>query len=173
MKHKPARLPLLLTFVRGAIGKEYVIKHYHYGIIRTKYPDMTRIVASTGQRNCRYLFKEAVKQAQQVMADPVQKAAWLKKVRQRHRLFNQLVKHFMLAGKKAAKKRQTIGAYLVQGCFKAGNNDIVKNEAMDPLPKVSPVAGPGIIYCSHHSFAGTGLLLAAPGQAIRFSLTCC
>ena len=52
MKRKPCRLPWLLTFVRGAIGKEYVIKHYRYGIIKTKYPDMTNIVASPGQRSC-------------------------------------------------------------------------------------------------------------------------
>ncbi len=118
MKRKPCKLPWLLTFVRGAIGKEYVIKHYRYGIIKTKYPDMTKIVASPGQRSCRDLFKTAVKRAQKTMDNPEQRAAWLKKVRQKHRLFNQLVKHFMLEAKKAAKKRETEGKYLIRSSFK-------------------------------------------------------
>lgn len=118
MKRKPGKLPWLLTFVRGAIGKEYVIKHYRYGIIKTKYPDMTRIVASPGQRSCRNLFKTAVKRAQKTMDNPEQRAAWLKKVRQKHRLFNQLVKHFMMEAKKAAKKRELEGKYLLRSCFK-------------------------------------------------------
>ena len=118
MKRKPCKLPWLLTFVRGAIGKEFVIKHYRYGIIKTKYPDMTRIVASPGQRSCRDLFKIAVKRAQKLMDNPEQRAAWLKKVKQKHRLFNQLVKHFMLEAKKAAKKRETEGKYLIRSSFK-------------------------------------------------------
>jgi hypothetical protein len=118
IKRKTSTLPLLLTYVRGAIGKEYVIKHYRYGIIKTKYPDMSRIVASEGQRSCRSLFRESVARAQKVMADPVQKAAWLKKVRQKHLVFNMIIKAFMLAEKKAAKKREMTGKYLVRSCFK-------------------------------------------------------
>lgn len=38
--------------VQGAIGKKYVIKHYKHGIVKTKYPDMTAIVASEKQRAC-------------------------------------------------------------------------------------------------------------------------
>jgi hypothetical protein len=118
MKRKHCKLPWLLTFVRGAIGKEYVIKHYRYGIIKTKYPDMTKIVASPGQRNCRDLFKAAVKHAQKVMRDPVQKAAWLKKARQKHLVFNLIIKDYMLAEKKAAKKREMQGKYIIRSCFK-------------------------------------------------------
>jgi hypothetical protein len=118
MKRKPCRLPWLLTFVRGAIGKEYVIKHYRYGIIKTKYPDMTKIVASPGQRNCRNLFKAAVKHAQKIMRDPVQKAAWLKRVRKKHLVFNMIIKAYMLAAKKRAKERQVTGKYLLRSCFK-------------------------------------------------------
>lgn len=136
MKRKPCKLPWLLTFVRGAIGKEYVIKHYRYGIIKTKYPDMTRIVASKAQRSCRDLFKAAVKKAQKVMDDPQQRAAWLKKVRQRHRLFNQLVKYFMLAEKKAAKKREMEGKYLLRSCFTQPETGNAGQEAvlLPPVP---------------------------------------
>jgi hypothetical protein len=117
IKRKTSTLPLLLTFVRGAIGKEYVIKHYRYGIVKTKYPDMTRIIASERQRSCRDLFKAAVAHAQKVMADPVQKAAWLKKLRQKHLVFNMIIKEFMLEAKKAAKQRELTGKYLVRSCF--------------------------------------------------------
>ncbi len=118
MKRRPSNLPLLLTFIRGAIGKEYVIKHYRYGIIKTKFPDMTKIVASEKQRNCRNLFREAVAKAKIVMADPVQKAAWKKKARKQHLLFNMIIKHFMLAEKKAARKRELEGKYMLRACFK-------------------------------------------------------
>ena len=139
MKRKPCKLPWLLTFVRGAIGKEYVIKHYRYGIIKTKYPDMTRIVASPGQRSCRDLFKLSVKRAQKLMDDPAQKAAWLKKVRQKHRLFNQLVKYFMLEAKKAAKKRLLEGKYLLRSCFKNMNM-----ENLEPIPGNTAAPAPDI-----------------------------
>jgi hypothetical protein len=143
MKRKPCKLPWLLTFVRGAIGKEYVIKHYRYGIIKTKYPDMTRIVASPGQRSCRDLFKTAVKRAQKTMDNPEQRAAWLKKVRQKHRLFNQLVKHFMLEAKKAAKKRETEGKYLIRSSFEQVNMQYTTPETGNtvavPANRANPV----------------------------------
>ena len=112
MKRKPCKRPWLLTFVRGAIGKEYVIKHYRYGIIKTKYPDMTRIVASPGQRSCRNLFKTAVKRAQKTMDNPEQRAAWLKKVRQKHRLLTSLLN--TLCWKQ--KKLQRNGSWKASTC---------------------------------------------------------
>jgi hypothetical protein len=103
---------------------------------------MTRIVASRAQRSCRDLFKAAVEQAQQVMRDPERKATWLKKVRQRHRLFNQLIKHYMLAGKKAAKKREMEGKYLVRTCFKQVN---AIRERPVPLPALPATAGTPVL----------------------------
>ena len=73
---RKTELSFLYKLIRGAIGKEYVIKHYSYEAIRTKYPDMSRIIAPTKQRKCRDIFKEAVAYAKQVIADPVAKAAW-------------------------------------------------------------------------------------------------
>ena len=99
-KHKLQRripeLPLILRMISGAIGKEFVIKHYCYGAIKTKYPDMTRIAASTEQRRCRNLFKEAVTYAQKIMADPVKKEEWLNKIKRKNRLFNQVIKYYMI-----------------------------------------------------------------------------
>jgi hypothetical protein len=117
-KRKTSPLPFLLTLVQGAIGKEYVIKHYSYGIVKTKYPDMRRIVASDRQQQCRNLFKAAVTHAKTIMANPVQKAAWAKKVKQKHLVFNMVIKAYMLASKKAARQRETAGKYLLRSCFK-------------------------------------------------------
>jgi len=140
IKWKASTLPLLLTFVRGAIGKEYVIKHYRYGIIRAKYPDMTRIVASERQQNCRNLFKKAVAHAQKIMADPVQKAAWLKKLRQKHLVFSYIIKAYMLRSKKAAKQKQVTGKYLIRSCFKA----VVMAPRKPVSERYFPVEGSGV-----------------------------
>ena len=110
-------LPFSLTFVQGAIGKEYVIKHYRYGAVKTKFPDMTRIIASAGQRKCRNLFKEAVAYAKTVIADPVKKAAWEKKVKIKYRVFNRVIKEYMLAAKEAIMQREKIGTAIIRKCF--------------------------------------------------------
>ena len=94
------RLSFLENMIRGAIGKEYVIKHYSYGSIRTRYPDMTKIIASAKQRKCRNLFKEAVVYAKSIMKDPVQVAEWKKRIKKKHRVFNALVKFHMLKSKR-------------------------------------------------------------------------
>lgn len=88
-------LPFSLRTIRGAIGKEYVIKHYSYGAIKAKYPDMSNIIASSHQRKQRNLFREGVEYAKVIMNDPLQKEIWLKKVRKKHRLFNYLVSTFI------------------------------------------------------------------------------
>ena len=115
MKRK--KIPLLLTMIRGAIGKEFVIKHYRYGVVKTKFPDMTKIIASAGQRKCRNLFKEAVAYTKTVIADPVKKKEWEKKVKIKYRVFNRVIKEYMLAAKKAMEQRQQIGATIIRSCF--------------------------------------------------------
>ena len=113
-------LPWSLKTIRGAIGKEYVIKHYSYGAIKTKYPDMSKIIASTLQRKQRNLFKEGVAFAKIVMSDPVQKEVWLKKVRKKHRLFNYLVAKGIALAKAEAAKRQENGEQIIGTCFIKG-----------------------------------------------------
>jgi hypothetical protein len=83
------------------------------------------------------------------MDNPAQKAAWLKKVRQKHRLFNQLVKYFMLEAKKAAKKREIEGKYLVRSCFtqhippqqSTGVNPSFPLHVTEPLPETICLSG--------------------------------
>ena len=97
-------VPLSLKLIRGAIGKEFVIKHYKDGAVKTKYPDMSGIVASTKQRKCRNLFKEAVAYAKGVIADSERKTCWQKKLRKRNAVYNAAVKEFMLREKKAKQQ---------------------------------------------------------------------
>ena len=128
MKREP--IPLLLTWIRGAIGKEFVIKHYRYGVVKTKFPDMTKIIASAGQRKCRNLFKEAVAYAKTVMVDPVKKKEWQKRIKIKYRVFNRIIKEYMLAAKEMKEKRIRIGAEIIRKCFTVfpENENILEQE---------------------------------------------
>ena len=136
-------LPFSLTLVRGAIGKEFVIKHYSYGAIRTRYPDMTRIIASAKQRKCRNLFKEAVEYAKQVIADPAEKAAWQKRLRRRNGVFNAAVKFYMLKEKREKERALMMTNTLLWLAFKnataqemAEEQRGYSNQENSPLPVV-------------------------------------
>lgn len=155
----PKPLPLTLQLVQGAIGKEFVIKHYHYGRVKTRYPDMSRIVASVHQRKCRDLFKEAVVFAKTVIADKPRKEAWQKKLRRRNGVYNEAIKYFMLKDKRAKEAaillansliRRALGYRKPAGRFssaalnceasKEGKNS--EKNAPDSLPLPDVVARP-------------------------------
>lgn len=80
---------------------------------------MTRIIASESQRKCRNLFREAVKWANTIMANPEKKREWLKKVRKKHTLFNQLIKYYMLKGKKEQKNRLYLAEKMIRNTLKS------------------------------------------------------
>ena len=127
MKKQKEPVRLLLTWITGKVGKEFVIKHYKYGVVKTKYPDMTKIIASTQQRKCRNLFKEAVIYAKEVYADPVRKKEWWARARNKGHVFNYIIKGYMLAAKEAALKRQEIATVIIRKCFPRLKK--VKNDA--------------------------------------------
>ena len=120
MKRK--KLPLSLLMIRGGIGKQFVIKHYKWGIIMTKFPDMSGIVASKGQRRCRNIFKEAVAYARKVIADPVLKNEWQKKLRRRNGVYNAAVKFYMNNNKPGKKEFQPGSLKIVHSNL---NNNII------------------------------------------------
>ena len=126
MKKQKQPVRLLLTWITGKVGKEFVIKHYIYGVVKTKYPDMTRIIASAKQRKCRNLFKEAVVYARGVYADPVRKKEWWARARNKGHVFNYIIKEYMLAAKEASQKRQEIAKIIIRKCFPHLKN--VKNK---------------------------------------------
>ncbi len=120
---KKNKLPLSLRFVRGAIGKRFVVKHYAYGIVKTRFPDMTSIVPTAGQRQCRRLFKEAAFFAKSVLQDPAQKRYWQHQLKVTRRLFNRLVQYFMLRVKVKKYKASVMTERLLTRCFKTSSPD--------------------------------------------------
>src|SRR2546425_6039781 len=83
------KIPFHMRVVQGAIGKEFVIKHYGRKRVVTKYPDMTKIIASKGQRACRDLFRDAVTFAMTIIKDKEKKLKWKKRLNAKpHRVFN-------------------------------------------------------------------------------------
>ncbi len=121
-------LPFLLQLVRGAIGKEYVIKHYKYGVIRTKYPDMTRIVASIRQRKCRNLFSEAVSYAKEVISDAERKQQWQKRLRRRNGVYNEAIKYHMLKDKRAKEMALLEAQRLIRIALQNDMNHLITDE---------------------------------------------
>jgi hypothetical protein len=117
MKKQKEPVRLLLTWITGKVGKDFVIKHYKYGVVKTKFPDMTKIIASAQQRRCRNLFKEAVVYANAIYADPARKKEWWTKARNKGHVFNYIIKEYMLAAKEAAEKRQEIATIIIRKCF--------------------------------------------------------
>ena len=93
MKKQP--IPFHLTLVRGAIGKEIVIKHYKGGRkVMTRYPDMSNIKPSVKQKRQRRLFKLATKYANEIFRDPVKREERRRTMRRPWRLYQALMKEW-------------------------------------------------------------------------------
>ena len=121
-------LPAYIKPFRKAIGKKHVLKQYSENmVVITRRPDMSHIIATTKQRECRDLFKEAVAHAKLVMADPLQKSAWQKRIAQKNRVFISIVKEYMLEAKRKeilfqqlpipASTRLEAAKTMINGCF--------------------------------------------------------
>src|SRR6476661_4192953 len=108
MRRRRPNVSFKESFIRGAIGKRFVIKHYKWYIIKTKFPDMTNIVPSAKQVECRNRFREAVAYAKAEMAHPVAKSQWLKRTRKKWRVFNYIIKTYMRMQAEIKKKQQTL-----------------------------------------------------------------
>ena len=102
------KLPLSLLMISGAVGKSFVIRHYKFGTFMSKYPDMTKIVASKEQRKCRNLFKEAVAWAKTVIADADRKKEWQKRLKKSKRVYHAAIKQFMLRENKKLQQAEQI-----------------------------------------------------------------
>ena len=95
------RVPFPFNQIRGAIGKEFVIKRCGKTVIETKYPDMTRIKPSEGQLRQRRLFKEAVDYAMEVMEELNIKTGGRKRLGKRSSVFNASIKEYLLRARSA------------------------------------------------------------------------
>ena len=106
---KTKTMPLHIGWIRGSIGKEFVVKLYGNKKVMTKFPDMTRIIASKGQRECRDLFKDAVAFAKTAIADPDTKLLWKKRLKvPLHRIFNAIIKLYMKTAKQGLRVESEI-----------------------------------------------------------------
>lgn len=85
----------VLHNLRGAIGKELVIKQYSYGTVVTGYPDMSNVKPSKLQRNGRNRFKQAVAFAQNIIGDTALNKAWKAKCKKGRSVYHTAIKEYM------------------------------------------------------------------------------
>ena len=60
---------ILHSFIRGAIGKEYVVRRYGNKHIISKYPNRSHVKPTRREEENRMRFKDAIEFAKKVMAD--------------------------------------------------------------------------------------------------------
>jgi hypothetical protein len=101
------KIPFLYTLIRGAIGKEFVIKHYGKRIVMTKFPDMTNIVPSKKQKDRRMLFAEAVAYAKHINNDVELKRAYRVKIKKGGSVYRAAIKEYLRLHKEACSKLKT------------------------------------------------------------------
>lgn len=79
---------LLLQNFQGQLGKFMVFRVVNGKTIAGKYPDMSRVKRSPSQKAYNNLFREAMQNAQSMLADPNTKAAVLKRIQKNPKLKN-------------------------------------------------------------------------------------
>ena len=126
----PIETRFLYRMIRGGIGKEYVIKHYKgRRIFRTKFPDMSRIVATEKQRACRNKFKEAVAYAREFISDPKRKRAYqLKKRIRNNDVYNRVIGEYLLREKRAREAADRLAERLWQQAIRELPGEFLSSE---------------------------------------------
>jgi len=100
-------LPPSLFEVRGAIGKQFVMKRYGKKTVVTKYTDMSGIVPTVKQKVRRRLFARAVRYAQSIYWKPEMKAEWKRRLRRPRRLFQGLMKQYYRQLRQKEERRES------------------------------------------------------------------
>ena len=100
-------LPPSMFEVRGAIGKQFVMKRYGKKTVVTRYPDMTRIVPTVKQKVRRRLFARVVRYAQSIYWKPELRAEWKRKLRRPRRLFQAMMKQYYRQLQQQAERRES------------------------------------------------------------------
>lgn len=85
----------LLKDIRGAVGKELVIKQYSYGTVVSKYPDMSKVKRSKLQNQSQNIFAQAVAYAKSIIQDADKKAAYSRKLKKGQRIYNAAIKEYL------------------------------------------------------------------------------
>jgi hypothetical protein len=85
----------LLKGIRGAIGKQFVVKKYGKKTILAKYPDMSAVVASEKQLLQQKIFRTATQYAKDIYADAALKKIWQEKTGERLHLFSKIISVYL------------------------------------------------------------------------------
>lgn len=85
----------LLKGVKGAIGKQIVVKQYGNKTVISAMPDMSNVKRSELQKKANALFSEAVKYAQAINRNPATKKAYAKKITTGATVFNYAMAEYM------------------------------------------------------------------------------
>lgn len=86
---------ILLKGLRGAIGKEIVIKQYGKKTVVTKYPDMSKVKPSGLQKERRSIFKEAVNYAKAIIYTPELKEQYQQKVKRGQTVYHYALREYL------------------------------------------------------------------------------
>lgn len=86
---------IILSQLKGQIGKQLVVKQYGKKTVITRYPDMSRIKPSALQKNKRKVFAKAVSYAQAINNNPKQKALYARKVKKGQSVYHFAIKEYM------------------------------------------------------------------------------
>ena len=85
----------LLKDLRGALGKQLVVKQYADKTIVTKYPRIRKVKPTERQQLYRTLFTEAVAHAKRINNDPQQRAIYLEKVKKGQSVYQYALKEYL------------------------------------------------------------------------------
>ena len=96
---------LLYGMIRGAIGKDFVIKKYGKKRVISKYPDMSNIIPSAKQIKRRNIFKNAVEFAGTIYTDEKVKRTIEEFAGTRRGLFQAAIRYYFFKNKKYDAKR--------------------------------------------------------------------
>jgi hypothetical protein len=110
-KRRMQKISFLESMIQGRIGNRFVIKHYTKYKVKTKVPDMSRIIPSKRQKRQRRLFRLAVHYAQSIYWNPTKRAEKERIYRRPWRLFQKLMKEWFRKREQrryAAQRRITI-----------------------------------------------------------------
>ena len=86
---------IILHKMRGAIGKQIVVKQYGNKTVITAYPDMSKVKPSKLQKLKRKKFAAAIEYARSIINDPVKKETYTKKLKKGARVYNAAIKEFL------------------------------------------------------------------------------
>jgi hypothetical protein len=84
----------LFEALSGALGKEIVFKQYKDKTVISKYPDMSKVKASEGQKAQRALLTEATEYASRINRDVRLRVAYQKKIKKDESVYRYAIKEF-------------------------------------------------------------------------------